>query len=82
MNDIEISILIQKELDRCNEKIKKYDSKYKPEKKEKIEILYTYLNEHLENYQQYESETEDNDLHKKLLLDDIKTLSMYIDLID
>jgi len=79
MNDIELSLLIQKELDLCNEKIKKYDSKYKPEKKENIELLYKYLNEHLEEYDQ---ENNQNDIHKKLLLDDIKTLSIYIDLLD
>jgi len=76
MNNLELSIIIQKEMDKCNEKIKKYDKKYKPEKKEKIELLYNYLNEQLKLCEDEESEF---DLNKKLLLDDIQTLSLCID---
>jgi hypothetical protein len=82
MNDLEISIIIQKELDLCNEKIKKYDKKYKPEKKQQIELLIQYLNEQLQ-LQHDESEDEDMDdidFNKKLLLDDLQTLNHYINL--
>ena len=81
MNDFELSIIIQKELDLCNQKIKKYDKKYKPEKKDQIEQLIQYLNEQLELIQS-EDECEDNnvdvDFNKKLLLDDIQTLNNYM----
>lgn len=81
MNDLELSIIIQKELDLCNEKIKKYDKKYKPEKKQQIELLIQYLNEQLELHDESEDEDEaEIDFNKKLLLDDIQTLNNYIDL--
>jgi hypothetical protein len=85
MNDLELSIIIQKELDLCNQKIKKYDKKYKPEKKEQIELLIQYLNEQLQ-LQHDESEDDvdmvDIDFNKKLLLDDIQTLNNYMNLTD
>jgi hypothetical protein len=85
MNHLDISIIIQKELELCNEKIKKYDKKYNPEKNEKIELLFNYLMERLEELEQLEQNEsvehgnpETEDLNKKLLLDDIETLSNYI----
>jgi len=84
MNHIDISIIIQKELDACNEKIKKYDKKYNPEKKEQIELLIQYLQEHLDNDDDSEHEISNETLYepmefnKKLLLDDIQTLKNYI----
>ena len=38
MNSLETSIIIQKELDKCNEKMKKYEIKYNTEKKESLQI--------------------------------------------
>jgi len=93
MNHLDISIIIQKELELCNEKIKNYDKKYNPEKKEKIELLFNYLIERLEELEKLEEleqlevdefgleesvNPESHDLNKKLLLDDIETLSNYI----
>jgi len=71
MNDLEMSIIIQKELDLCNKKIKLYDQKYNPEKKEQIQKIYNYLIE------QYEEHTDE--FHKKILLDDMHILKIYMD---
>jgi hypothetical protein len=69
--NLEISIIIQKEIDKCNEKMIKYDVKYNTEKKESLKRLYDYLNENILN-------SEDND--KKMIMDDIITLSKYLDI--
>ena len=71
MNCLETSIIIQKELDKCNEKMKKYEIKYDTDKKESIEILYNYLNEKILICDEFE---------KKLIIDDIYTLSKYLDI--
>jgi hypothetical protein len=71
MNSLETSIIIQKELDKCNEKMKKYDLKYNTEKKESLQILYDYLNETLILCNEYE---------KKILMDDINTISKYLEI--
>jgi hypothetical protein len=71
MNCLETSIIIQKELDKCNEKMKKYEIKNNTEKKESLQILYDYLNEAIllcdNNY-------------KKIIMDDIIILSKYLDI--
>ena len=66
---LETSIIIQKELDKCNEKIKKYEIKYNTEKIESLKILYDYLNEHLVDC----DETEE-----KFIQDDINVLMKYL----
>jgi len=71
MNSLETSIIIQKELDKCNEKMKKYEIKYNTGKKESLQILYDYLNKSLETCDDYE---------QKIILDDMSTLSKYLDL--
>ena len=70
MNSLETSIIIQKELDKCNEKMKKYEIKYDTEKKESIKILYDYLNETLLTC---------DECDQKIIMDDIYTLSKYLD---
>jgi hypothetical protein len=71
MNCLETSIIIQKELDKCNEKMKKYDIKYNTEKKEALQILYDYLKESIVLCDEYE---------EKIIMDDIKTLSKYLEI--
>jgi hypothetical protein len=66
---LETSIIIQKELDKCNEKMKKYEIKYNTEKIESLKILYDYLNEHLVDC----DETEE-----KIIQDDINVLMKYL----
>ena len=70
MNCLETSIIIQKELDKCNEKIKQYDIKYNTKKMESLKILYDYLNAQLLRC---------NDIEEKMVLDDINILTKYID---
>ena len=70
MNCLETSIIIQKEIDKCNEKIKHYDIKYNTEKMESLKILYDYLNAQLVSC---------DDIEQKMVLDDINTLSKYLD---
>jgi hypothetical protein len=67
MNKTEVSIIIQNELDKCNEKTKQYDIKYNNNKN--IKLLYDYLN----NKKNECSETE-----QKIIMDDIQILSKYI----
>ena len=66
---LETSIIIQKELDKCNEKMKQYDIKYNTEKIESLKILYEYLNEQLINCHENE---------QKFIKDDINILMKYI----
>jgi hypothetical protein len=70
MNCLETSIIIQKELDKCNEKMKQYEIKYNTEKLEKLKLIYEYLNAQMLS-------CDDND--KKILMDDMITLSKYLD---
>ena len=67
MNNIEVSIIIQKELDKCNEKTKQYDIKYNNNKS--IQLLYEYLNNQLIIC---------NENDKKTLTDDIQVLISYL----
>jgi len=71
MNCLETSIIIQKELDKCNEKMKKYDIKYNTEKKEALQILYDYLKESIILCDEQE---------EKIIMDDINTLSKYLEI--
>jgi hypothetical protein len=71
MNYLETSIIIQKELDKCNEKMKKYEIKYNTDKKESLQILYDYLKESIISCDEYE---------QKIIMDDINTLSKYLEL--
>jgi len=73
MNYLEASIVIQKELDKCNEKMKQYEIKYNTKKLESLKILYDYLNIHIISC---------DEIDQKLILDDIYTLSKYLDLDD
>ena len=70
MNCLETSIIIQKELDKCNEKIKQYDIKYNTKKMESLKILYDYLNAQLVCC---------DEIEQKMVLDDINTLTKYLD---
>ena len=71
MNCLETSIIIQKELDKCNEKMQKYDIKYNTEKKEALQTLYDYLKESILLCDEYE---------EKIIMDDIRTLSKYLEI--
>ena len=66
---LETSIIIQKELDKCNEKIKKYEIKYNTEKIDSLKLLYEYLNEQLLDCDENE---------QKIIKDDINILMKYI----
>jgi len=71
MNYLETSIIIQKELDKCNEKMKKYEIKYNTDKKESLQILYDYLKETIILCDEYE---------EKIIMDDINILSKYLEI--
>jgi len=66
---LETSIIIQKELDKCNEKMKQYEIKYNTEKIESLKILYEYLNENL-------LQCDENE--QKYIKDDINVLLKYL----
>ena len=67
---LEQSIIIQQELDKCNEKMKKYEIKYNTDKKEEIKKTYDYLQNLLLIC---------DELDQKLIMDDINTLIKYIE---
>ena len=67
---LETSIIIQKELDKCNEKMKQYEIKYNTKKLESLKILYDYLNVQIISC---------DEINQKLIMDDIRTLSKYLD---
>ena len=71
MNYLETSIIIQKELDKCNEKMKKYEIKYNTNKKESLQILYDYLKETIVLCDEFE---------QKIIMDDINILSKYLEI--
>lgn len=71
MNCLETSIIIQKELDKCNEKMKKYEIKYNTDKKESLQILYDYLKETIVLCDEFE---------QKIIMDDMNTLSKYLEI--
>jgi len=70
LDELETSIIIQKEIDKCNEKMKNYEIKYNTEKKESLKIIYAYLNEQLISC---------DDSEKKMIMDDLETLSRYLE---
>jgi hypothetical protein len=65
LGDLEPSIIIQKEIDKCNQKIKKYEIKYNDEKRESLQLIYDYLTSQLINCDEYD---------KKIINDDINIL--------
>lgn len=65
LGDLEPSIIIQKEIDKCNQKIKKYEIKYNNEKRESLQMIYDYLTSQLINCDEYD---------KKIINDDINIL--------
>ena len=65
LGDLEPSIIIQKEIDKCNQKIKKYEIKYNDEKRESLQLIYDYLTSRLINCDEYD---------KKIINDDINIL--------
>ena len=69
-HDLETSIIIQKEIDKCNEKMKNYEIKYNTEKNESLKIIYAYLNEQLITCDESD---------KKIIMDDLETLTRYLD---
>ena len=69
MNNIEASIIIQKELDICNEKIKFYDIKYNTHNNKTIKILYDYLINKINDCEEEE---------KNKINDDIQLLLKYL----
>jgi hypothetical protein len=73
MNNIESSIVIQMELDKCNEKIKNYDIKYNTVNNQQFKLLYDYLNDILND-----ETNEFNEDDKKGLNDDINILINYL----
>ena len=70
LDDLETSIIIQKEIDKCNEKMKNYEIKYNTEKNERLKIIYAYLNEQLITCDESD---------KKIIMDDLETLTRYLD---
>ena len=69
LHDLETSIIIQKEIDKCNQKIKKYEIKYNDEKRESLQIIYDYLTSQLINCDEYD---------KKIVNDDINILKQLL----
>ena len=69
-DDLETSIIIQKEIDKCNEKMKNYEIKYNTEKNETLKIIYAYLNEQIITCDESD---------KKIIMDDLETLTRYLD---
>jgi hypothetical protein len=75
LDELESSIIIQKEIDKCNQKMKKYEKKYNSEKKEKLQIIYDYLNNQLkrsdfENFDEFD---------KKIIMDDLSIIIKHLD---
>jgi hypothetical protein len=66
---LEKSIIIQKEIDKCNEKMKQYDIKYNTKKIESLKILCEYLNEQL---------LQCDETEQKYIRDDINMLMKYL----
>ena len=69
LGDLETSIIIQKEIDKCNEKIKKYEIKYN-EKRESLQIIHEYLTSQIINCDEYD---------KKIINDDINILKRILE---
>jgi len=67
--DLETSIIIQKEIDKCNQKIKKYEMKYNDEKRESLQIIYDYLTSQIIHCDESD---------KKIINDDINMLKQLL----
>jgi hypothetical protein len=70
LDDLETSIIIQKEIDKCNEKIKKYEIKYNDEKRESLQMIYEYLTSQSIICDEYD---------KKIINDDINILKQLLE---
>jgi len=70
LESLETSIIIQKELDKCNKKIKDYEIKNNIHT-ESLKLTYNYLNELL-------TCDEFNEIDKKIIMDDIYVLTKYM----
>jgi hypothetical protein len=70
LGDLETSIIIQKEIDKCNQKIKKYEIKYNDEKRESLQMIYDYLTSQIINCDESE---------KKIINDDINILKQILE---
>ena len=70
LGDLETSIIIQKEIDKCNQKIKRYEIKYNDAKRESLQIIYEYLTSQIINCDEYE---------KKIINDDINILKQILE---
>lgn len=68
LHNLETSIIIQKELDKCNKKIKEYEIKNNIYS-ESLKVTYNYLNDLLLTC---------DEMDKKSIMDDINTLTKYI----
>lgn len=73
INSLETSIIIQKELDKCNKKIKKYEIKNNIHT-ETLKVTYNYLNELLNCHENNSFD----DFDKKIIMDDITILTKYL----
>ena len=70
LESLETSIIIQKELDKCNKKIKDYEIKNNIHT-ESLKLTYNYLNELL-------TCDEFNEIDKKIIMDNIYVLTKYM----
>lgn len=70
LHNLETSIIIQKEIDKCNQKIKKYEIKNNIHS-ESLKVTYNYLNELLLTC---------DEIEKKTIIDDLNTLTKYLNL--
>jgi len=70
LGELEPNIIIQKEIDKCNQKIKKYEIKYNDEKRESLQTIYHYLTSQLINCDEYD---------KKIINDDINILKQLLE---
>jgi hypothetical protein len=68
VNTLETSIIIQKELDKCNKKMKDYEIKNNIHT-ESLKVTYKYLNELLLTC---------DEIDKKIIMDDINALIKYV----
>ena len=68
LDSLEASIIIQKELDKCNKKMKEYEIKNNIHT-ESLKVTYDYLNELLLTCDEFD---------KKMIMDDINTLTKYV----
>ena len=68
LDSLEASIIIQKELDKCNKKMKEYEIKNNIHT-ESLKVTYNYLNELLLTCDEFD---------KKIIMDDINTLTKYV----